>query len=176
MSLIQDALKRKSEEAEVIRPPQPAVPEPGKNGPGLPAIILAVFIAAAITTALIVLTFYPINMGLFKKAAAKSSPVAPAVPEPVAVPKAPVQVIEASTVEIIAGPVKKEEPAQDVKPVWPELKLTGIAQRDSQSFAILNGKMLSAGRKLGEVTVIEVNERSITVECHGERRTLYIDE
>jgi hypothetical protein len=175
MSLIQDALKRKSEEAEVIRPPQPAVPEPGKNGPGLLAIILTVLIAAAITTALIVLTFYPINMGLFKKAAAKSSPVAPVVPEPAAVPNAPVQVIESSTVEIIAGPMK-EEPAQDVKLGWPELKLTGIAQRDSQSFAILNGKMLSAGRKLGEVTVIEVQERNIVVEYLSEQRTLYIDE
>lgn len=176
MSLIQDALKRKSEEAEVIRPPQPAVPEPGKTGPSLLAIILAVFIAAAITTALIVLTFYPINMGLFKKAVAKSSTVAPAVPEPAAVPVVPVQNIQTAMVETVVDPAEEEPSPEQLKTAWPGLKLTGIAQKDSQSLAILNGKMLSAGRKLGEVTVIEVNERNIVVEYLGERRTLYIDE
>ncbi|MFA7257507.1 MAG: hypothetical protein WC047_08045, partial [Kiritimatiellales bacterium] len=70
-------------------------------------------------------------------------------------------------------PVVTEQPVQ--KP-WPELTLTGIAQGDNQSLAIINGKMISAGRKLGEVTIVEVHDRSVIVEYGGECRVLYIGE
>jgi hypothetical protein len=36
--------------------------------------------------------------------------------------------------------------------------------------------MLSAGRKIGEVAVIEVSESQVVVEYRGERRVMYIGE
>jgi len=191
MSLIQDALKRKSEEAGTIRPPEPTAPEPYGKNPGLPAIILTVLIAAAITTALVVVTFYPLHMRRPGQIAMKPEPVAPieeintaelktpsvqALELPVAEEKAAIQETPEPAREPVAEPVVKEEPTQKIPLIWPELTLTGIAQGDSHSIAILNGKMLSVGRKLGEVTILDVTDRSISVEYRGERRVLYIGE
>jgi hypothetical protein len=36
--------------------------------------------------------------------------------------------------------------------------------------------MLSAGRRLGEVAIIQVRDSTVIVEYRGERRTLYIGE
>jgi hypothetical protein len=103
----------------------------------------------------------------------------PAAPEPVKVPVAPVLTVE-SIVESAAPPLVTEQeadPVQKIKKTWPELKLTGIAQGgDRQRVAILNGKMLSAGRRLGEVAIIQVRDSTVIVEYRGERRTLYIGE
>ena len=114
-------------------------------------------------------------------APATPAPVAPAVLQTAAVTEPPAVAVETAKVETVKveaviEPVKKEEPAPVIPVVWPELKLTGIAQSDSQSIAVINGKMLSAGRTLGTVTVKEVNENSVVVECQGARRILYIGE
>lgn len=177
MSLIQDALKRKSEEEVTAPMPPTAVtarpPTDGKS-PQLLLIGLIILLVAGLLAALVGLSLYLIKPK--EAVAAKTVITASATPEPTAVPEVPVQNIETALVATVVEPAK-EEPAPEIKPpaAWPELALTGIARGD-KSLAILNGKMLSAGRKLGDVTIIEVNDRNIVVEYCGERRTLYIDE
>jgi hypothetical protein len=198
MSLIQDALRRQAEETAGARLPgqpieQPPAPQPApekekpkalpsqekkkpKAFPIVPLILfLVVFLAALLGLSLYLLK--P-NLKTVPKVTQESVPVEPvalpAVPEP-----AKVLTVE-SIVESVAPPLVTEQeadPVQKIKKTWPELKLTGIAQGgDRQRLAILNGKMLSAGRRLGEVAVIQVRDSTVIVEYRGERRTLYIGE
>lgn len=193
MSLIQDALKRKTEESPAVRPPGIPVeilePPAESKGPKAPLLLLLILLLAAFLAApLVVYSIYQTKpkpralLSVIKKPAPVApvavAPVvaAPVVAVPVAIPKPPVQAAKTAVVATVVAPVKKEEPAPEAKPAWPELKLTGVAQGKSQSLAILNGKMLPTGRTLGEVTIIEVNDSSIVVEYQGERRVLHLDE
>jgi hypothetical protein len=190
MSLIQDALKRKSEETPVPDIPSPVVqsepasPPAGEKSPKMPQLILLLLLLAALLAALIGYSLHlikqkPLHLPLVVK---KPAPAAPAVPKPVAqaptveVPAPIVQVIETAKVATVVDPVKNVEPAPESKLIWPELKLTGIASSGSQQLAILNGKTLPSGRKLGEVTIVQVQEQAVVVEYCGERRVLYIGE
>ncbi|MEI8206771.1 MAG: hypothetical protein WCG03_07830 [Kiritimatiellales bacterium] len=195
MSLIQDALKRQAEEnAGTHLPEQPIgpldQPPEKKKNKALPIVPLILFLVVFLV-ALLGLSLYLIRPKLktVPKVTRTSVPVEtvalPAAPEPAKVLNTPVPLIETKNVELAVEPVTRAvakeqdviaEPMLKIKRPWPELKLTGIAQGDRQSLAILNGKMLSAGRKLGEVTIIEVRDGSILVEYKGERRTLYIGE
>ncbi len=191
MSLIQDALKRKSEEPGESRPPEiPIEPSPGQPAEETPARpLFSILGIVLISVLLVILSGLGIYLIMPKQhtpaqqpapvAAIEPAPVI-APPEPVVVPAVPAPVIapaiEPAKVEPVVEPVKKEDPAPVVQIVWPELKLTGIAQSGSQSIAILNGKMLIAGRKLGKVLVTEVHETDVIVEYLGERRVLYINE
>ena len=217
MSLIQDALKRKSEEQPATRatmtpiPPPPATPtvaptvtptvksvvtatvspiaeitEPAADKKSIqPLFIILSFVMIVVLTALGIYLIKPKSKPVPPvaqvPATAAPAPVAPVVLQPAAVPEPPAVAVETAKVETVKveaviEPVKKEEPAPVIPVVWPELKLTGIAQSDSQSIAVINGKMLSVGRTLGTVTVKEVNENNAVVECQGERRILYIGE
>ncbi|NOU36188.1 MAG: GspB domain-containing protein [Kiritimatiellaceae bacterium] len=189
MSLIQDALRRKLEETPVPDIHSPVTPPSGEKGPKMPQvflllILLAVFLAAPIGYSLYLIKQKPLNLPLIGK---KTHPVAaPAVSEPVVAPAPvieasapvtpPVQAVETVKVEIVVEPVKKEEPVPEIKPAWPGLKLTGIASSGSQRIAIINGKMLTVGRTVSEVTVREVHETDVVVEFSGERRVLHVDE
>ena len=197
MSLIQDALKRQAEETAGARlpgqpiqpieppPPQQQKPPEKKKTKAFPIVPFILFLMVFLL-ALLGLGFYLIkpNLKTVPKVTHKSVPAEPvalpAATEPVKVLAAPVQAIEA-IVEPVAPLVTEQEvaaePAPIIKKTWPELKLTGIAQGgDRQRVAILNGKMLSAGRRLGEVAVIQVRDSNVIVEYRGERRTLYIGE
>ena len=178
MSLIQDALKRKSEESEKV----PVSAMTGETNelpaatPRAPQIILGIFLVAVFLAAPIGFSLYLIKPKLHAAPPVvirKDAPVIPA-PEPIIVPAPPVQT---TVVETVAAPVLPKEELPTIIPVeWPALKLSGIAQSGNQRLAILNGKMLSAGRKIGEVTVIEVSESQVVVEYSGERRIMYISE
>jgi hypothetical protein len=196
MSLIQDALKRKSEEPGESRPPEipvePSFAQPAEEIPPRP--LFSILSIVLISVLLIILSGLGIYLIIPKHQASVQQPAPVAAieptpviapPEPVAVPSAPAPVIappvesakvEPAKAEPVAEPVKNDEPAPAAQIVWPELKLTGIAQSDNQSIAILNGKMLVTGRKLGEVLVKEVHETDVIVEYLGERRVLYINE
>jgi hypothetical protein len=198
MSLIQDALKRKSEEPGESRPPEipgePSLDQPAEEIPPRP--LFSILSIVLISVLLIILSGLGIYLIIPKHQASVQQPapvaaiepaavIAPAPPEPVAVPAAPAPVIappvesakvEPAKADPVAEPVKNDEPALAAQIVWPELKLTGIAQSGNQSIAILNGKMLITGRKLGEVLVKEVHETDVIVEYLGECRVLYINE
>ena len=202
MSLIQDALKRQAEETagmrlpgQPIQPIQPIEPPPpqqqqqkppekkkNKAFPIVPFILfLVVFLLILLGLGFYLIKPNPKTVSKVTQKSVPAEPVAlPAAPEPVKVLAAPVQAIEA-IVEPVSPLVTEQEvaaePMPKIKKIWPELKLTGIAQGgDRQRVAILNGKMLSAGRRLGEVAVIQVRDSNIIVEYRGERRTLYIGE
>jgi hypothetical protein len=184
MSLIQDALKRKSEETPVPYIHSPVVqsePASPKN-PKMPQIILLLLLLAvplAVPISIHLIKQKPLKLPLVVK---KPASATPAVPKPVAqaptveVPAPIVQVIETAKVATVIDPVKNVEPAPESKLIWPELKLTGIASSGSQSIAIINGKMLAVGRTISEVIIREVHETEIVVEFQGERRVLRVDE
>lgn len=189
MSLIQDALKRKSEE---MPPVQPVVPETqpasaeedvASKGPQSVMILLIILLIIALLVALGGLAFSLIHSGK-KNKDQKPAAAAPAIEIPAEVPIAPV--VAAPRVEA-PTPVAEPAPvaAPDVEPVvieqpavepWPELKLTGIASSGNQRIAIINGKMITAGRVIGEVLVREVRDEQAIVEFRGERRILHVNE
>ncbi|HNX52421.1 MAG TPA: hypothetical protein PLD51_02595 [Pontiellaceae bacterium] len=193
MSLIQEALKRQAEEQPAVILPKlpidPIAPPPDRKSRKARLIVPLILL-------LIVFLALPLGYNFFlAKPKHKSLPPAaqkapapaaesarPAADsKPVAAKEAPVP--EANVAANISPEsksvtitVKKEEPVSETKQAWPELKLTGIAQGESQSIAILNGKMLTAGRTLGDVTVKEVHTADVVVEYRGERRVLYLNE
>lgn len=183
MSLIQDALKRKSEEAHTVLPstatptaPAAELPQDEK-GPRFLVIVLIILLSAGLIAALLGLSLYLIKPKPKAAVVPAVQVTAPAV-KPVPVQEKP-SVKAAEPKKVVKAPVEpvvQPKPVPKVKPVWPELKLTGIAQTDSQHLAVLNGKMLPVGRKLGDVTLVEVNNKYVVVEYRGERRTLYINE
>jgi hypothetical protein len=181
MSLIQDALKRKSEESETVSASGIAgeTNELPVKTPKAPQVMLLILLVAVFLAAPIGFSLYLIKPKLRATppvVVEKPAPVFPA-PEPIIVPESPVQIVQTTVVEAVVAPVViKEEPVLVIPIQWPELKLTGIAQSGNQSLAILNGKMLASGRKIGEVTVAEVREREIIVEYRGERRVIYLGE
>lgn len=169
------------------KPPEPPPPQKPpeikkiKTFPIMPFILFLILFL----TALLGLSLYLINP--HEKAVKKVTQVSTSADasafsttsEPVKVLEAPVQAIE-TIIEPLEPPVAEPpvaaESVMKIKKAWPELKLTGIAQGDRQRLAILNDKMLSAGRKIGDVTIIQVRDNNIIVEYRGERRTLYIGE
>ncbi|MCC7300414.1 MAG: general secretion pathway protein GspB [Verrucomicrobia bacterium] len=182
MSLIQDALKRKTEESPSNLPPAmqkqttgtpTAVKGPKPKQVALLLLLLTLFLAVPLGYSIYLIKpkHKPAPVVVKKEAVA-----APAILETVPVPPAPVQTPEISIEKIAVEPVVEEKPVQEIKPVWPNLKLTGIASSGSQRIAIINGKMLYAGRTIGEVTIQEVRDTDIIVEFQGERRVLHVDE
>lgn len=205
MSLIQDALKRKSE--ETIETPPAEIPVETSELPAeekTPRPLFSILSIVLISALLIILSGLGIYLILPKHPApapkttstavtamvtpaatpepaevlATSAPTVAPAPEPVNVEPVKLEPIKVDPIkaEPVGESVKKEEPAPVVQIVWPELKLTGMAKNNNQRIAILNGKMLVAGRKLGEVLVKEVHETDVVVEYLGERRVLYINE
>jgi hypothetical protein len=172
------------------QPPQPQKPEKKKNK-AFPIVPFILFLTVLLVV-LLGLSIYLIkpklktSLKMNPRTVPQSEPVAstttPAVPEPVKVAETPMQAIEAiipvePVAQVIEEPSGSSESMLKIKKTWPELKLTGIAQGgDRQRVAIINGKMLSAGRRLGDVAVIQVRENTVVVDFRGERRTLYIGE
>jgi hypothetical protein len=184
MSLIQDALKRKQEEippeaAPPLQEPLP-VPENKTKAPQSILIMLIVVLIIALLIALGGLAFSLIRSAITSRPAEANDPVAvetmpQEVPaEPVVTEPPEVQPPETPPAE--TAEVENEIPVLAVGPQWPELKLDGIAQTGSRRLAILNGKMVPAGRNIEEISVLEVTDTSVTVEYRGERRILYINE
>jgi hypothetical protein len=179
MSLIQDALKRKSEESENISASAMTgeTNELPAAAPKAHQVMLAVLLVAVFLALPIGVSIYLMKPKLHAApppvVIEKAEPVIPA-PEPIVVPAPPVQT---TVVETVTAPVlPKEEPPPIIPVEWPVLRLSGIAHSGNQKLAILNDKMLSAGRKIGEVAVIEVSESQVVVEYRGERRVMYIGE
>jgi hypothetical protein len=180
MSLIQDALKRKSEETAVITPPVPAMDEPAERSPSgkTPPPVLTVLIillTAGLIAALVGLSLYLLRPQPAAQPAPKATFSEPPAPAPPPVSE-PVEAVRPKPENTPVEPPEKKSPPPEIKADWPELTLTGIGQAEGQNLAILNGKMITAGRSLGEVSVVEVGDENIVLEYRGERRVLYINE
>lgn len=57
---------------------------------------------------------------------------------------------------------------------FPELKLQGISRRKNKTYAILNGKTLTAGDRIEGVMLLKIDSDSVTIEKAGSRRELYL--
>lgn len=191
MSLIQDALKRKSEEKAAASTSEPvyggapsgAFIETETKNPRPLLIVLIILLIALVLAALSGLAFYLIRMPAPAPQAEKAPvtenspavasedtaalPASPAVDVPESLPPPRPPVADAPVTGI---------PAPEIRTPWPELKLTGIASSGSQRIAIINGKMLTTGRTIGDAVVREIHETRAVVEFHGERRILHVDE
>jgi hypothetical protein len=189
MSLIQDALKRKSEELPPVQPvvpgTQPTSAEEAAmpKGPQSVLVLLIILLIIALLVALGGLAFSLIHSGKKNKEQTPAAMV-PAVEIPAEVPVAPVVTApQAEALEPAAAPAPVTAPVvepvvieQPVVEPWPELTLTGIASSGNQRIAIINGKMITAGRIIGEVLVREVRDDQAIVEFRGERRILHVNE
>lgn len=185
MSLIQEALKRQAEETGGIinpsaPPDNPPAPASGEKSTRPLFIILTVVLTAGIIIVLAGFGFYlikpgkpPANIQQIPEPVSVEPAVSAVPPDKPAVQTPAMPEVKPAVAESLIEQTEIEKPA----PVeWPKLTLTGIARGDSQRLAIINGKMLSAGRTVGEVMIREVHDTEVVVECHGERRILYINE
>ncbi len=173
MSLIQDALKRKREEEALTPPPKEAPPAPAVAEPKPPVptnnptpdkilIVLILLILVSLTT---------IGILKFNRARVVEPEATPQVAPVVAPPQPgePVETVEApSSVEKIIEKIKGDH--------WPELKLTGFAAGGGQRMVFINGKMLSVGREIEGVRIVQIGKDNVIVEYQTERRTLRVDD
>lgn len=70
---------------------------------------------------------------------------------------------------------KPDEHAARIAAVeFPELKLQGISRRKNKTFAVINGKTLSAGDRIEGVILLKIDTDSVIVEKGGARRELFL--
>jgi len=176
MSLIQEALKRKAEEEKAqqlseaapaapvsARKPESTTPDPApQTAPRKDVWIIALIIL--IILLLVGGAFYFLKGATGQAAAPQPEPVA-AQPDVIKTPPA------------LPLPVAEKNPAAETKGAkWPELRMTGTATTSGGSLAIINGKMLSAGRTIDGVRIIKVGATEVLVEYQNERRILRVDD
>lgn len=174
MSLIQDALKRKTEEQHTF-PPQNTVPPPAPltepaPSPGFenemppphsPERKLFIFLLVAFILILLVIG---ISVYFILQASQEESSTPP--------------VAESVLPTAIAETIKPVEPppaaVKKSKNNWPELNFSGSASAGNQRLAIINGRMISAGSSVLGVKVLEIGKSQILVEYKGEKRVLQV--
>lgn len=191
MSLIQEALKRKSEESGPTAPAtKPLTKKPdtaqGPNTLLVTAIILLAVLVLALLTGgavyLITLSNRPVLEDSPETtptvpatdAAASAEPSGAANRRPA--PPDDARLETADPIAQAAAPQKTESAVQPEpgKPQWPELQLSGIAFRGDRSIAIINGSMLSVGDQIDGVVIRRVEPGRVILEWNGERRTLRV--
>lgn len=168
-----------------VTPPTPA-PEPPKTNP--PAAIVAVVTPAPPPTTLEPpapkATNAVVNVPT-PPPAKQPDPVVPAPPpvSPTAMAKA-----ETNPAPPTPPPVKPAPPVVPPDPAkngdgrtakvaaveFPEMKLQGISRRKNKTFAVINGKTLSAGDRIEGVILLKIDTDSVTVEKGGARRELFL--
>jgi hypothetical protein len=149
MSLIQDALKRKTEEM----PPQSETPPPA--GPS--SISRPIFLSVAAVLILLV-----VGEGLYILMNRPPVTAAPAKTEVAAKPEPPPAVAKA--------PAAAPEPAPAPKVVWPKLTFSGSTARGDEILALIDGQMISKGSKINGITVLQVGNNKALLEFGGEKR------
>lgn len=179
MSLIQDALKRKTEEQHVV-PPQPVsppappveppVPAPVQPGPAsdLPPPHSSERKLFFILVTAFVLILLVIGISIYFVV---NAPRPVPVIEPIKENELPAAIIESIT-PVATPPVAVKETKQKDK--WPELNFSGSASAGNQRLAIINGRMLSAGSRIDGVKVLEIGKAQVLVEYKGEKRVLRV--
>jgi hypothetical protein len=58
---------------------------------------------------------------------------------------------------------------------FPPLKLSGVIYNGDDSTAVINGRTLQVGRYIGEVRIVAIEPRAVTVELSGERMALHLE-
>lgn len=182
MSLIQDALKRKTEEQHPLpAAPQPAAPvKPAEQPAAQPSALQIpppgssakkLFIILSIAVVLILLV---IGASLYFYLHTPETPVEVVIgpPPAAAVKTSPPVAPPAAT----PAPQPVAETPKTKKTSWPDLSYSGSAVGGSQILAIINGRMLSVGDRINGVEVLQIGKTEVLVEYRGEKRVLNIDD
>lgn len=184
MSLIQEALKRKSQESSgdpttpdssgtPLAPPTQPSEQQSSGHPRtlatLLVVLLTLLLLAIVTGIAIYLTRTPLR--------------APERPTSTA-PTAPTQGVTNNTAaqekidpSIQPPPPSRPSPEDSLSVAtdpnrWPELRLSGISYSKTRQAAVINGKLLTAGQHIGEVAVLDVRRDEITVEYRNKKRII----
>lgn len=178
MSLINDALKRARESQRNNPPsgvpPLPPVEAPARGGNGW---ILAV--AAVLFLAAVCLVFGPALFG--HKAPPPVTAETPAMPAPPPVEAAPAPAPPPMAAEINAAPVPASEtnalPPPATVAVEQLPKVQGIIFNAARPLAIVNGRTVSAGDRVGDFQVEQILKSSVVFQRpDGSQKTLGIGE
>lgn len=180
MSLIQEALKRKSEEAsqrEIEAPP----PSPPAAPPTPPAPRLQpLFFLGALLVLLLGGAFYQLQRSTLFLTKAPDAPESP-TDQPIrsAHPsEAPPTSMASATAESTPDEPERSQPVQpEPAPelTWPELTYSGAAAGGNQVLAIINGRMISAGETIQGARVLQIGKSEVLVEYKGQKRILHVD-
>lgn len=174
MSLIQDALKRKTEEQHK-QPPQQTAPSPAPSvepaAPSNPANELPphsserkLFLILVVAFILILLV---IGISVYF---VLNAPKQDLTAEPIAGTALPTAIIQ----PIEPPPVAVKAPEEQPKDSWPNLDFSGSASAGNQRLAIINGRMLSVGSSVLGVKVLEIGKTEVLVEYKGKKRVLRV--
>ena len=168
MSLIQEALKRKTEEQRHLPPQAPPAPTPPPEPPPLPKPAPASTQKKHVPLSTLILLLLMTAMGGYLLMSRLPKPAAAQKTEP-----APVETEPHPTVQPEPEPEpEKEVPAAKPAVNWPELTYSGAAAGGSHVLAIINGRMLSIGDSIQGVTVLKIGKTDVMVEYQGEKRIL----
>ena len=176
MSLINDALKRASQAQQTNPPPNfpPLPPVESKSGGAvgwmLPAVMVFLIVAACFFIGLsmarhtVTQTAREASVPAMQKVESVSVPVsnAPSVPE--------------TSVPAASTPPSPSPPPLPPPPPLPLPKLQGIVYSPARPWAIVNGRTVHAGDRLGEFRVREISQYTVTLErADGSQVKLELD-
>jgi hypothetical protein len=177
MSRINDALKRAQRaQKQPAPPPDTKMPRmlPVESRPGnairwiLPGVIGFLIVAACLFIGLALLTRTVTKPGNEPRLLAAQSATPATVPVPIS---APIPVTN-------APPLQPTPPAPPAKPPPPppEPKLQGIVYATTRPWAIVDGRAIHVGDRLGEFRVKEISPRNVTLEkADGSQKQLGLD-
>jgi len=184
MSLIQDALKRKTEEQHPqADAPPPMQPTPTKEMTPPPAqkpmmemtlpdsSSKKLFIILSIAIVLILLTIgSSIYIFMSQPKTGEKWVEINVTEEPAAQPVAVAKITPAPAPAPVPAPKKKS------KIKWPDLTFSGSAAGGHQILAIINGRMLAVGGRINGATVLKIGKNEVLIEFEGEKRILHVDD
>ena len=99
-------------------------------------------------------------------------------PELVVVRPAPPKAKRVKPVEPPPPPLPIAPPPETNAPlavVFPDLRLQGLIYNGDNSTAVINGWTLRVGRHIGEVKLVAIAPKTVTVELSGEQRVLHLE-
>lgn len=181
MSLIQEALKRKTEDSPVqsakgpAGSPAPGTPPPAVSMPRTVPVVLFLILLALVLLASIgvyLLMKQPASgsePAQKTQAAAQPAPVPQPAPPPVPAPK------DVPDPAPKPAPAPEPEPAPKPAVTWPEISFSGTAAAGDKALAIINGRMLSKGDTIDNLTVLQIGTNKVLLEYQGEKRIFRLD-
>jgi hypothetical protein len=204
MSLIQEALKRKTEESPAQpgkTPPAPTAksspigaPQPPQKTPPsatsmprtIPVIlftILLILILLAAGGAFFFLTHSNSGRKSSAELQVSTSPQPPpdteAAPAPAPIPTEAPAPVPTAVPAPIASPPPATTPAPGPAPkpavTWPDITFSGTASSGTKTLAIINGRMLSKDAAIDGITVLQIGINKVLLEYQGEKRLFRLD-
>jgi len=181
MSLIQDALKRKTEEQHPLPDAQPPVPQKETPPPPAPKPMVEMtqpdssskklFVILSIAIVLILLAIgSSIYIFMDQPKTGEKLVEIRVIEEPALQPEA------ATTITPAPVPAPAPAPKKKSKIKWPDLTFSGSAAGGHQILAIINGRMLPVGGRIKGATVLKIGKNEVLIEFEGEKHILHVDD